>query len=72
MEVPQESDKSSNTTCMTSMTLNKVCKPLYLSSLDISQTRIVYFHKTKKDSRIPQGSPRDKHRKVSDQNCDVK
>ena len=44
----------------------RVCKAFYLSTLDISQTRVAYFHSNKQQSGLPRESQKGRHRVVSD------
>jgi len=43
-----------------------VCKAFYLSTLDISQTRVAYFNSNKKQSGLPRESQKGRHRVISD------
>ena len=44
----------------------RVCKAFYLTTLDISQTRVAYFHSNTQQSSLPHESQKGRHRVVSD------
>lgn len=44
----------------------RVCKAFYLTTLDISRTRVAYFHSNTQQSSLPHESQKGRHRVVSD------